>query len=61
MQTLTLEIPEVPQEYWKGDEKQVQIRVCVPKGANAKDFNVSYSITAELVSRDSKLQLMTVS
>jgi len=30
VQGFTKQIPEVPQDYWKGKQKQIQVRVCVP-------------------------------
>jgi len=51
-EALTLKIPDVVQEYWKGDERRVNVRACIPRPFDSADFNVSYSITIEIDSRD---------
>jgi len=51
-EALILQIPAVPQEYWKGQAKHVNVRSCVPTPFASSDYNVSYTVKAELDSRD---------
>lgn len=54
-QVLTTQIPSVSQLYWRGKEKTVHVRICIPTPSNESDFNVSYTIKAIPETRDSDL------
>jgi hypothetical protein len=60
--TKFFEIPlsSIGQVYWKGTEKKVIVRVCVPVASRCADFNLSYSIKTELESRDSLKPARTI-
>ena len=47
-QEVTFPIPEIiPQQYWAGDAKTLEVRACVPDVGGCPDFNVTCTVHAE--------------
>lgn len=53
--SIIINIPELPQPYWEGDQKKIDIRACFPEGIDLEDFNVSYSIKLNIHNPDDEL------
>ncbi len=50
--SLTVKIQSAGAAYWAGEQKVVNVRICIPDDIDSPDFNVSYTISAIPHSRD---------